>query len=142
MKKLLLPLFLLLSLSFGCSKENKPDHLLSPEQMTQLLYDLTIENSKQSIYMNADSIAVNQVSLQLLKKYGLDSASFVTQHRYYLEQPELYATMFDSIQRKLQREIVELEAQEKDTVVSEHSKLPQKVYIDKTEIKKISENGN
>lgn len=105
----------LLLLGLGaCKKEEIPENLLPQERMTDLLYDLTLLNSRQSNYINADTLVVSHNAIALLNKYDLDSTSFVRQHRYYMDQPEVYTRMFDSVQARLQREIKKIEAMPED----------------------------
>lgn len=102
-------------LLFSCSKEQKPDGLLSKEKMTDLLYDLTLQSSLQSsVIQKKDSLLIIESADDILKKYQLDSISFKEQHRYYINQPEMYATMFDSIQKRLDRAIKKAEARPDD----------------------------
>lgn len=109
MKIKLLLLFSVVFFASSCKTEEKPAQLLPFNQMTDLLYDLTIENSRQSMYIQADSAQFQVLPSAILQKYGLDSAAFVKQHRYYIEHGEQYTAMFDTIQKRLQKKIQHLE---------------------------------
>jgi len=98
----------------ACKEDKKTDHLLSKEKMTDLMYELTLLNSAKSMVNVQDSITVIQNSATILKKYGLDSLHFVEQHRYYASQENVYAEIFDSIHKRLEREIKILEALPED----------------------------
>ena len=98
----------------SCKKEEVPENLLPQERMTDLLYNLTLLNSRQSSYVNADTLVIDHNAAELLSKYGLDSVSFVKQHRYYMDRPEVYTQMFDSVEARLQREIKKTEAMPED----------------------------
>lgn len=80
--------------------------------MTQLLYELTLTNSIQSNYINADSIRITKDAKEILQTFKLDSLNFIKVHQYYINQPQVYARIFDTIKNRLQRQIISLEEQQ------------------------------
>jgi len=108
MKKI--TLFLLSVFVLSCSEAiDKPDKFLEKEEMTNLLYDLALLNSSRSFY-DSDSTLKNISPKLVLEKYKLDSLSFVQLNNYYISQPETYGQIFDTINKRLKKRIVEIEA--------------------------------
>jgi len=127
MKKLRF-LLLLIAFSFllSCSKKiEKPKKFLEQKEMINLLYDLNLFTSMQ-IFSNDDTLVKNMSSKTILKTYGLDSLAFLELNNYYLNQPEVYEVIFDSINKRFKKKIEETEAladDPKDTL-SHKNELP------------------
>jgi len=108
MKKI--TLFMFLSLLLGCSdKIEKPEKFLEKEDMTNLLYDLTLYSSAKS-FQTEDSIIKVYSQSNIFIKYGLDSLSFAQLNDYYIKHPEIYAQIFDTINKRFQKQILQTEA--------------------------------
>ena len=103
MKKITIFLFLL-SL-FGCSKTiEKPEKFLEKDEMTNLMFELSLLTASRSNY-SQDSIFKSVLPQNVLGKYNLDSLSFVELNNYYIQHPEIYAEIYDSINNRLQDRI-------------------------------------
>ncbi len=112
MKKTVL-LFMIFSI-FSCSEKiEKPEKFLDKEEMTNLLYELSLLSSSRS-YVYKDSVFTDLTPLNVLVKYNLDSISFVDVNNYYIKQPKVYSEIYDSVNKRLQRKIKEIEALPED----------------------------
>lgn len=116
MKKIVL-LILVLCTSVACKDRNaveKPKKIIEEVQMEDMLYDLTL---LQSIYSVASYDLQNKRidGYAFLKnKYGVDSATFVQNHKYYAGEPENF--------QKIQRRIVERIEAERATLEKQKDK--------------------
>lgn len=102
MKKLLISLLFLLS----CGEpDNKPEGLLSKEQMVNLLTDIHIAEARanRSQLRSYDSIQVYYKALEkdVFKKHKTDSTVYKKSYAYYLEHmkelDDIYAAVVDSL---------------------------------------------
>lgn len=124
MKKFFLLLVVLSIFSCG-EKIEKPKKFLEKEEMTNLLYDLTLLTSGRSLYTN-DSIWKEYTAQNIFMKYDLDSLSFVALNDYYVKHPAIYAEIYDSINKRYQLKIQEIETlpdDPRDTIGMVVSKL-------------------
>ena len=94
---------LLAVLLFSCKKEvvEKPEHLLTEQEMSELLYDMAllqaIKTNNPSAFLGANANAQHFI----YKKYRLDSLSFVQNHNYYVANLELYEKMQQQVAERL-----------------------------------------
>lgn len=103
MKKITLFLFLLTLLS--CTKTlEKPAKFLEKKEMTNLMFELSLLTASRSNY-SQDSIFKGLTPEYVLNKYDLDSSAFVELNNYYIQHPEIYAEIYDSINNRLQNKI-------------------------------------
>lgn len=81
----------------------KPANLIDEEEMTNILYDLTLLDAikSQSPY---DSVVQSiRPKEYIYKKYKIDSLQFVASTQYYISQIETYKKMFDAVNEKLEQ---------------------------------------
>lgn len=103
MKKITLFLFLILLI--GCNKTiEKPAKFLDKGEMTNLMFELSLLTASRSNY-SQDSIFKSVLPQNVLGKYNLDSLSFAELNNYYIQHPEIYAEIYDSINKRLQDRI-------------------------------------
>lgn len=103
MKKITLFLFLILLI--GCNKTiEKPTKFLDKGEMTNLMFELSLLTASRSNY-SQDSIFKSVLPQNVLGKYNLDSLSFAELNNYYIQHPEIYAEIYDSINKRLQDRI-------------------------------------
>lgn len=112
MKKITIFLFLLSI--FGCSKTiEKPAKFLDKNEMTDLMFELSLVTASRSNY-SKDSVFKEVLPQNILSKYNLDSLSFIELNNYYIQQPEIYLEIYDSINNRLQKRIKYFEALPED----------------------------
>lgn len=111
MKNLLSIFFLIILVS--CSKTEKAE--VSQEKMVDVLYDLTVSSSARSTANRRDTIQYVVDYKQLLKKHGIDSLKFIKAQKVYQQDPDVYAVIYDSVQKRLQKKLEEVRATKVDS---------------------------
>lgn len=110
MKNLVSAFFLIFLVS--CSNTEKPT--LSQEKMVDVLYDLTLSSSARNVASKRDTIQYVVVYQDILKKHGIDSVKFVKAQEIYQKNPEVYAVIYDSVQKRIQKKLEEVRATKPD----------------------------
>lgn len=109
MKKMYLALIALSLLS--CKKDiaEKPEHLISENEMTDILYDIALLQAMKSY--NTVSLTEKGIDSRtyIYKKYKIDSLTLVKNHEYYAADLEKY----DEITKKVTDRINELKKKNK-----------------------------
>lgn len=103
MKKMVL-LCCLLSL-ISCKKElEKPKKFIEKDKMTDVLYDMALLNAMENMgAFYADTAASIITASSILKKYKIDSLTFVENNRYYIElEDESYFQIQEDIKKRLE----------------------------------------
>ncbi|MCP1995322.1 DUF4296 domain-containing protein [Flavobacterium sp. HSC-61S13] len=103
MKKMVL-LCCLLSL-ISCKEElEKPKKFIEKDKMTDVLYDMALLNGMESMgVFYADTTASIITASSILKKYKIDSLTFVENNRYYIElEDESYFQIQEEIKKRLE----------------------------------------
>ncbi len=111
MKKIIPAFFLIILV--GCSKTQKAD--VSQEKMVDVLYDLTVSSSARNTANRRDTIQYVADYKQILKKHGLDSLKFVKAKKVYQLDPDTYAVIYDSVQKRIQKKLEEVRATKPDS---------------------------
>lgn len=111
MKNLVSAFFLILLV--GCSNPEKAE--VSQEKMVDVLYDLTISSSARSTANRRDTIQYIVDYKQILKKHGIDSLKFIKAQKVYQQDPDVYAVIYDSVQKRLQKKLEEVRATKVDS---------------------------
>jgi hypothetical protein len=109
MKKVILSLLLVTIFSCGEKGPEKPERLLSEEQMENILYDLTLMQTLSST--NPQQIQQNGIDVQhyVYNKYGIDSLTLVQNQKYYSANVEKYQNMHHKVAERLKAERVPLD---------------------------------
>ena len=110
MKKLVSAFFLIILI--GCSKTEKAE--IPQEKMVDILYDLTVSSSARSTARKRDTVQYAVSYQELLKKHGIDSATFVKAQEIYRKNPDTYAVIYDSVQKRIQKKLDEVRETEPD----------------------------
>jgi len=110
--KNLLSIFFLIIL-FGCSNTEKDE--VSQEKMVDVLYDLTVSSSARSTANRRDTVQYVVDYKQILKKHGIDSLKFIKAQKVYQQDPDVYAVIYDSVQKRLQKKLEEVRATKVDS---------------------------
>lgn len=111
MKKLVSIFFLIILI--GCSYTEKAE--VSQEKMVDVLYDLTVSSSARSTANRRDTIQYVVDYKQILKKHDIDSLKFIKAQKVYQQDPDVYAVIYDSVQKRLQKKLEEVRATKVDS---------------------------
>lgn len=117
MKKLVFILLSALAISCGNETVQKPEHLLSEDEMVDILYDVSLLQSLKSYRPQIlDSNNVDPRTY-IYKKYKIDSTTFSQNHNWYAHDLENY----EKIQKRL---VTRLERQQEKLAPKKSSTAP------------------
>lgn len=104
MKKMLLAIVALSVLSCKKDVAEKPEHLISENEMTDILYDMSLLQAMKSY--NTVTLSEKGIDSRtyIYKKYKIDSLTLAKNHEYYAADLEKY----DEITKKVTSRINEL----------------------------------
>ncbi|MDT8347513.1 MAG: DUF4296 domain-containing protein [Flavobacteriaceae bacterium] len=108
---------------FQCKKIEKPpipDPLLSKEQMTQLMVDISLYRSAQALgAISPDDGNQNNIEA-IYPKYGIDSTSFSQNFAYYTADNKSFVQIMETAKSRLEAMQEDLKAQvARDTIEQE-----------------------
>jgi hypothetical protein len=110
MKRVLVILCLgLLLLNCNSKAVEKPDNLLTENQMVNILYDLYVVNAMKSTnyqYLTERGITA---SAYVYDKYDIDSLQFATSDKYYASDLEEYEKIYMQVANRLQKSKAEVD---------------------------------
>ena len=126
MKKIV-SFFLAISIiSCGQKAIEKPDNLISEDNMVTILYDLSLLEAIRS--QKPAALDSNQVDVKkyIYKKYKIDSLQFANSSQYYASDIENYKAMYEEVAKKLDESAAQSEAQLKKSggKVPDNSDVP------------------
>lgn len=110
--KNLISIFFLIVL-VGCSNTEKAE--IPQEKMVDVLYDLTVSSSARNTANRRDTVQYVVDYKQILKKHGIDSLKFIKAQKIYQQDPDVYAVIYDSVQKRLQKKLEEVRASKVDS---------------------------
>lgn len=120
----------------------KPENLLSEEQMTDILYDLAVLQAAKST--NKAILRTNDINAMqfIYNKHGIDSAQLAASDLYYASLPLTYQTIYENVEARLemQAKILEEARKEKTDSLRNVTKKRSDSSISVESIKKIPEN--
>ncbi|AKA34720.1 MAG: DUF4296 domain-containing protein [Muricauda sp.] len=120
----------------------KPENLLSEEQMTDILYDLAILQAAKST--NKSILRTNDIDAMrfIYNKHGIDSAQLASSDLYYASLPLKYQAIYENVEARLemQAKILEKARKEKTDSLRNVTKKRSDSSISAKSIKKIPEN--
>lgn len=111
MKNLVSAFFLIILVS--CSNTEKAE--IPQGKMVDVLYDLTVSSSARNTANRRDTVQYVVDYKQILKKHGIDSLKFIKAQKIYQQDPDVYAVIYDSVQKRLQKKLEEVRATKPDT---------------------------
>lgn len=82
----------------------KPENLIEEEEMTNILYDLSILEAMKSQSPYAPQNQSMNPKDYIFKKYKIDSLQFATSNLYYISQIEEYKKMYEKVNERLEKE--------------------------------------
>lgn len=85
-------------------RPEKPENLLSKDQMEEVFYDMFVVNSAKGV--NRKILEKNGVSPEtfVLKKHGIDSLIFAKSNDYYAYDIDEYETILDNVEKRITTE--------------------------------------
>lgn len=91
------------ALLLGCAEKqlDKPGNLLSKEEMTAILFDISALNAIDGTYPNV--LERNDLSVMeyVYEKYGIDSAQFASSDLYYASIPVEYEAIYQALEERM-----------------------------------------
>lgn len=111
MKNLVSIFFLIILVS--CSNTEKAE--IPQGKMVDVLYDLTVSSSARNTANRRDTVQYIVDYKQILKKHGIDSVKFIKAQKIYQQDPDVYAVIYDSVQKRLQKKLEEVRATKPDS---------------------------
>lgn len=85
----------------GCDASKEPTPLLTPEQMQQVVYRLSVLNAAKNVdYAAFDHYYIDTQAL-IYEPYGLDSLSFVENLRYYTARPLVHQQILEQVSERM-----------------------------------------
>lgn len=102
MKKIIL--IISFSILFSCSNstENKPENIMSEDEMVDFLVDINIINSSRSFKNNSKINYYNIKDSLLYRKHKIDSAMFARSN-FYSSKPKAYLKIYSKLELKLNK---------------------------------------
>ncbi|MFL9844558.1 DUF4296 domain-containing protein [Flavobacterium rhizosphaerae] len=89
-------------LAIACSeKREEPEHLLSEQQMEDILYDISILQAIQSFSPRVLDTNKVDPKYYIYHKYDIDSATFTQNNNYYAADLELYEKIEDRVLERI-----------------------------------------
>ncbi|AWI24820.1 DUF4296 domain-containing protein [Flavobacterium pallidum] len=90
----------------GCSDKSaeKPDNLIPKDKMVDIIYDLSLLEAIR--LSEPTSIAKRKInpSTYIYKKYKVDSLQFAKSDRYYANDIDGYAKMYEKVEKRLDQD--------------------------------------
>lgn len=110
MNRTLILLFLSLYF-FSCSSDTVPDNVLPPEKMEAVLWDVIMADEVADYYVQKDSsLKALDKHVELYQKlFGIHKITreqFKNSLQYYEKRPDLLKPIFDSLQKKSERQTI------------------------------------
>ena len=98
--------FLIICIVLACNEKvvEKPDNLISRDQMAEILYDLAIINAAKK----TNPLRLEERDLEAMpfiyKKHGIDSLQFFQSDVYYASIPDEYEAIYKIVEARLEGE--------------------------------------
>ncbi len=113
--------FLMVSIAccilISCGEEviNKPENLIPPSKMAEILYDVALINAAKST--NPRILKENNIEVMsfIYRKYAIDSARFIDSDIYYASKPLEYEAIYREVEARLEGNKEDME-EERDRV--------------------------
>jgi len=103
MKRILIIIFvLILNSCFDNVDNEKPQDLISEENMVNIIYDMSLINVSKGINKRIIENNGMRPKSYILNKYNIDSIQFVNSNRYYSKDLEKYLMIYEKVLEKLE----------------------------------------
>lgn len=118
-------LFIIMLVMFGCGQDTgveKPEKLLSEQEMTDILYDISLLQAIRS--HSQKTLDSNKVSGKnyIFKKYKTDSLTFANNHKYYASKLDVYEKIQKKVLERIRKEKAPLDEAAKKKNTTEPAK--------------------
>lgn len=126
MKKAALILLAFLVLACNDDTPQKPEKLLTENEMVDVLYDITLLQSIRSFkpqVLNDNNVDVAEY---VYNKYDIDSTIFAQNHTYYASQLDVYERIHNRVTDRIKKDQKPFEEEvdtEKDSLKEEQKKM-------------------
>jgi len=117
------------------AKIKRPDDLIAPDQMENLLYDMYVANGAVSVPNLNGEKNVNYMHL-IYKKYQIDSVRFAESSLYYTSRVDDQERILRNVKTRLD-ELREKYRKEQDTLAESESDSPPIMPTDKNDTTKL-----
>ena len=101
MKKIIFILSLMIFCSCSNNEKNKPENLMTEDQMVNFLFDINIINSSRAFRNRSELNYYNIKDSLLFKKHKIDSLKFSNSNFYYASNPKIYLKIYSKLEVKL-----------------------------------------
>ncbi|NDI97912.1 DUF4296 domain-containing protein [Flavobacterium sp. LaA7.5] len=138
MRKAALILLAFLVLACNDDTPQKPEKLLTEDEMVDVLYDITILQSVKSF--NPKVLRENKIDLPdyVYNKYNIDSTVFAQNHAYYAAQLNVYEQIHNRVTDRVKKEKEPFDTEqpktEKDSLKEDKKKM-----LGKNALKKLND---
>ncbi|KAF2520106.1 DUF4296 domain-containing protein [Flavobacterium salilacus subsp. salilacus] len=138
MRKAALILLAFLVLACNDDTPQKPEKLLTEDEMVDVLYDITILQSVKSF--NPKVLRENKIDLPdyVYNKYNIDSTVFAQNHAYYAAQLDVYEQIHNRVTDRVKKEKEPFDPEqpktEKDSLKEDKKKM-----LGKNALKKLND---
>lgn len=122
MRTITLLLTLLLLQSCHLNHTSPPEDLISEDKMVDILYDFMIINSAQGANKKILESNIGNPINYVFDKYKVDSLQFLVSNTYYSRKINIYNSIYDRVNQKLEstksdiESQIELQKKEKDSL--------------------------
>ena len=113
MKKLIVIFFLAIA-CFACNRVEKPEKVLSEDEMVNILYDLSLLQAINSHSPQVLDSGKVDVKNYIYKKYKTDSITFKKNHIYYASQINKYEKIQNKVLERIKKDKKPLDDAEKE----------------------------
>lgn len=139
MKKLAFVLIVLSVFVYGCESVSKPKHLLTENDMVNVLYDISILQAVKSYQPEALDSSKVDAKNYIYKKYSIDSTILVQNQEYYAQNLEQYEGIQKKLGAKLKKEKEKFAPKktEKDKDTKKKSEVRLKANIKRDSLQKV-----
>lgn len=102
-------LFLLIALLFTSCYSDKPENLISEEDMVSILKEINLIEARRHKRIEDYGNEVNEATLKnytaLFKKYNLTDSAFLESYTYYQEHPAQLEEIYNTVMIELEEEL-------------------------------------
>ena len=108
---------ILLTIGFtACGSDEKPENLLDQDRMVNIMTDIhLIEAEINNLHLQHQDSSVfmyQKLKVRMLKKYNTDTATFRSNFKYYVMNPDKMKPIYSEVKKKLE------DIKKKKTVIS------------------------
>lgn len=124
--------FIILIILVSCSDKpvQKPDNLLSKEEMENIIYDISILQAAD--VFKPEILVKNNIKIKnyIYKKYTIDSATFFQNYRYYAADIKVFKKIYKNVNNRIESQKSEIDTVLKTKNIQVPDDLP--TYIPQT----------